>query len=174
MLGTRGSRRASSAQPSPTRVRPRRISPSCSNDPSQDYFADGVTENLTTELSRIAGTFVIARNTAFVYKGKNVNTRQIGSELGVRYVLEGSVQRDHDRVRVNAQLIDAESGSQIWAESFDKPLTDLFAVQDEIVASLGSQLGTQLAIAEGRRAERTSDPIPWIFPFKVLPRSTRD
>jgi TolB-like protein/Flp pilus assembly protein TadD len=129
-----------------------------SDDPSQGYFADGITENLTTQLSRIRDSLVIARNTAFTYKGKSLDAKEIGTELGVRYVLEGSVQRDQGRVRVNAQLIDAESGSHLWAESFDKPLTDLFSMQDEIVASLGSQLGTQLAIAEGRRVERASNP----------------
>ena len=81
-----------------------------SNDPAQDYFADGITENLTTDLSRIRNSFVIARNTAFTFKGKNVDAKEIGRELGVRYVLEGSVQRDQNRVRVNAQLIDAEIG----------------------------------------------------------------
>ena len=81
-----------------------------SNDPSQDYFADGITESLTTDLSRLSGSFVIARNTAFTFKGKNVDAREIGKELGVRYVLEGSVQREAGRVRVNVQLIDAESG----------------------------------------------------------------
>ena len=86
-----------------------------SNDPSQDYFADGITENLTTDLSRIRGSFVIARNTAFTFKGKNIDAKQIGKELGVRYVLEGSVQRDQGRVRVNAQLIDAASGAHLWA-----------------------------------------------------------
>ena len=93
-----------------------------SGDPSQDYFADGITENLTTDLSRLSGSFVIARNTAFTFKGKNVDAKEIGKELGVRYVLEGSVQRDQNQVRVNAQLIDAESGGHLWAERFDKPL----------------------------------------------------
>ena len=84
-----------------------------SNDPSQDYFADGITENLTTELSRIRNSFVIARNTAFTFKGKNIDAKEIGKELGVRYVLEGSVQRDQNRVRVNAQLIDARDPARI-------------------------------------------------------------
>ena len=97
-----------------------------SNDQSQDYFADGVTENLTTDLSRLSGAFVIARNTAFTFKGKNVDAREIGKGLGVRYVLEGSVQRDQGRMRVNVQLIDAETGNLLWADRFDKPLADLF------------------------------------------------
>ncbi len=129
-----------------------------SGDPSQDYFADGLTENLTTDLSRLSGSFVIARNTAFTFKGKNVDARVIGKELGVRYVLEGSVQRDDGRMRVNAQLIDAESGKHLWAERFDKPLADLFEMQDEIVARLANQLGTELTSAEAHRAERASNP----------------
>ena len=129
-----------------------------SNDPSQDYFADGLTENLTTDLSRLSGSFVIARNTAFTFKGKNVDAREIGKELGVRYVLEGSVQRDVDRIRVNVQLIDAGTGNHIWAERFDKPLSDLFKMQDEIVSRLANQLGAELTSAEARRAERASNP----------------
>ena len=92
-----------------------------SGDASQDYFADGITENLTTDLSRLVGSFVIARNTAFTFKGKNVDAREIGKELGVRYVLEGSVQRDQGRVRVNVQLIDAESGNHLWASDSTSP-----------------------------------------------------
>jgi adenylate cyclase len=129
-----------------------------SGDPSQDYFADGITENLTTDLSRLSGSFVIARNTAFTFKGKNADARQIGKELGVRYVLEGSVQRDQNQVRVNAQLIDAESGGHLWAERFDKPLSNLFSMQDDIVACLASQLGAELITSEARRAERTPNP----------------
>jgi TolB-like protein/class 3 adenylate cyclase len=129
-----------------------------SGDQTQDYFADGITENLTTDLSRLSGSFVIARNTAFAFKGKNADSREIGKELGVRYVLEGSVQRDQNRVRVNAQLIDAETGGHLWAERFDKPLADLFDLQDEIVASLASQLGAELITNEARRAERTPNP----------------
>jgi adenylate cyclase len=129
-----------------------------SNDPAQDYFADGITENLTTDLSRLSGSFVIARNTAFTFKGKNVDARQIGTELGVRYVLEGSVQRDTGRVRVNVQLIDAESGKHLWAERFDKPLADIFEMQDEIVSRLANQLGAELTSAEAHRAERASNP----------------
>ena len=129
-----------------------------SGDPSQDYFADGITENLTTDLSRIRDSFVIARNTAFTFKGKNADARQIGKELGVRYVLEGSVQRDQNQVRVNAQLIDAESGGHIWAERFDRPFADLFSMQDQIVASLASQLNVELMVNEARRAARMPNP----------------
>ena len=122
-------------------------------DPQQEYFVDGVTESLTTDLSRISGSFVIGRNTAFTYKGKPVDLKQIGGDLNVRYVLEGSVQRSGSRMRVNVQLIDAETGAHLWAERFDKPVADLFDMQDEIVARLASQLGTQLIAAEARRAE---------------------
>ncbi len=127
-------------------------------DPEQDYFVDGVTESLTTDLSRIAGSFVIARNTAFTYKGKPVDVKQIGRDLNVRYVLEGSVQRGSNRLRVNVQLIDAETGNHLWAERFDKPLADLFDMQDEIVSRLASQLNAELIAAEARRAQRAPDP----------------
>ena len=127
-------------------------------DPDQEYFADGVTESLTTDLSRISGSFVIARNTAFTYKGKPFDVKKIGRELNVRYVLEGSVQRGGSRMRVNVQLIDAETGNHLWAERFDKPLADLFDMQDEIVARLAGQLGTQFIAAEARRAELAPHP----------------
>jgi TolB-like protein/class 3 adenylate cyclase len=127
-------------------------------DPEQEYFIDGVTESLTTDLSRISGSFVIARNTAFTYKGKPFDVKQIGRELNVRYILEGSVQRGGSRMRVNVQLIDAETGNHLWAERFDKPVADLFDMQDEIVARLASQLGTRMVEAEARRAERSAHP----------------
>ena len=127
-------------------------------DPEQDYFVDGVTESLTTDLSRIHGSFVIARNTAFAYKGKHVDMKQIGRDLSVRYVLEGSVQRAGARMRVNVQLIDAESGNHLWAERFDKPVADLFDMQDEIVARIANALSAQLFWAEARRAERKPNP----------------
>ena len=128
------------------------------DDPEQDYFADGVTESLTTDLSRIDGSFVIARNTAFTFKGKAVNVKQIGRELNVRYALEGSVQRGSKRLRVNVQLIEAESGKHLWAERFEKPIADLFEMQDEIVARLAQALDAQLIMAEARRAERSRNP----------------
>ena len=112
-----------------------------SGDPSQDYFADGITENLTTDLSRIRNSFVIARNTAFTFKGKNIDAKEIGKELGVRYVLEGSVQRDQNRVRVNAQLIDGETGAHLWADRFEEDVADLFKLQDQVVARLANSLG---------------------------------
>src|SRR5277367_1241416 len=122
-------------------------------DPEQDYFADGVTESLTTDLSRIAGSFVIARNIAFTFKGKAIDVRQIGRELNVRYVLAGSVQRGGSRLRVNTQLIDAETGDHLWAERFDKTVADLFDMQDEIVSRLANTLNAELMAAEARRAE---------------------
>jgi TolB-like protein/class 3 adenylate cyclase len=124
----------------------------------QEPFVDGVTESLTTDLSRIRGAVVIARNTAFTYKGKPLDVKSIGRELNVRYALEGSVQRAGNRMRVNVQLIDAETGNHLWAERFDKPLTDLFDMQDEIVARLANALDAQLAAAEARRAERSPNP----------------
>jgi TolB-like protein/Tfp pilus assembly protein PilF len=127
-------------------------------DPEQEYFVDGVTESLTTDLSRISGSFVIARNTAFTYKGKPFDMKQIGRELNVRYVLEGSVQRSGSRLRVNVQLIDAETGTHLWAERFDKPVADLFDMQDEIVARLSNTLNAQLIATEARRAEQTPHP----------------
>jgi TolB-like protein/class 3 adenylate cyclase len=130
-------------------------------DPEQEYFVDGVTESLTTDLSRIAGAFVIGRSTAFTYKGKAVDLNQIGRELNVRYVLEGSVQRSGNRMRVNVQLIEAETGAHLWAERFDKLVADFFEMQDEIVARLANQLFTELNSAEARRSERA--PIPDSF-----------
>jgi TolB-like protein/Tfp pilus assembly protein PilF len=127
-------------------------------NPEQDYFADGVTESLTTDLSRISGAFVIGSHTAFTYKGKAVDLKQIGRELNVRYVLEGSIQRGGGRIRVNVQLIEAETGAHLWAERFDKPIADLFEMQDEIVARLASRLQAELIDAEARRAEKAPSP----------------
>jgi TolB-like protein/class 3 adenylate cyclase/Flp pilus assembly protein TadD len=127
-------------------------------DPEHEHFVDGVTESLTTDLSRIRHAVVIGRNTAFTYKGKHVALKQIGRELNVRYVLEGSVQRGGNRVRVNVQLFDAETGNHLWAERFDKPLADLFDMQDEIVARLAGSLSAQLVAAEARRAEQAPKP----------------
>jgi TolB-like protein/class 3 adenylate cyclase len=127
-------------------------------DPEQEYFVDGVTESLTTDLSRISGAFVIARNTAFTFKGKPVDVKKLGRELNVRYVLEGSVQRGANRLRVNVQLIGAETGNQLWAERFDKPVADLFDMQDEIVSRLANALDAELTAAEARRAEHSVHP----------------
>ena len=127
-------------------------------DHKEEYFVDGIAESLTTDLSRISGAFVIARNTAFAYKGKSSNLRQIGRDLNVRYALVGSVQLGGNRLRVNVQLIDAKSGAHLWAERFDQALADLFKMQDEIVARLAGQLDARLVEAEAHRAERSPDP----------------
>ncbi len=127
-------------------------------DPSHEHFVDGVTESLTTDLSRIRSAVVIARNTAFTYKGKPFNVKTIGRELNIRYILEGSVQRGGNRMRVNVQLVDAETGSHLWAERFDKPLTDLFDMQDEIVGRLANALSAQLVAVQARRAEQAPNP----------------
>jgi TolB-like protein/class 3 adenylate cyclase len=119
-----------------------------SDDRGQQYFADGITEDLTTDLSRLTGMLVISRNTAITYRNKLVDTRQIGRELCVRYVLEGSVRRADNRVRVNAQLIDADSDAHLWAERFDGHATDLFALQDEITSRIAVALDLELVAAE--------------------------
>jgi TolB-like protein len=124
----------------------------------QDYFAEGITESLTTDLSRIDGTFVIACNTALTFKGKAIDVRQLGRELNVNYVLEGSVQRGASWLRVNVQLINAETRAHLWADRFDKPMTDLLEMQDEIVARLANALDAQLIEAEARRAEQSPHP----------------
>ena len=127
-------------------------------DPEQDYFVDGVTESLTTDLSRISCSFVIGRHTAFAYKHKAVDLRQIGRELNVRYVLEGAVQRGGDRLRVSVQLVNAETGAHLWTDRFDQPAANLFDMQDEIVSRLANTLNTELIEAEARRAERLPRP----------------
>src|SRR5271170_7174801 len=129
-----------------------------SGDPAQDYFADGVTENLTTDLSRIRGSFVIARNTAFTFKGKAIDAKEIGKALDVRYILEGSVQRDQNRVRVNAQLLDAETGAHLWADRFEEDVADLFKLQDQVVARLANSLGYELVKAEAEKSARSKNP----------------
>jgi adenylate cyclase len=130
-----------------------------SGDPSQDYFADGITEDLTSDLSRLAGSFVISRNTAFTFKGKAADARQIGRELGVRYVLEGSVRRMGGTVRVNAQLIDAGTGAHLWVEQMDVDQHTLATLQDNfgIANRLARMLSVELVNVEGRRAPR-ADP----------------
>jgi TolB-like protein/class 3 adenylate cyclase len=157
-----GSQRA--PHPASSDVEPPRLSivvlpfANIGGDTEQDYFVDGVTESLTTDLSRIRGSFVIARNTAFTFRGKAFDVTKIGRELNVRYALEGSVQRSGNRMRVNAQLIDAQSGNHIWAERFERPMTDLFEMQDEIVARIANTLNAQLVAVEARRAEGAPAP----------------
>jgi TolB-like protein len=118
------------------------------DDPDQEYFADGITDDLTTDLSRVAGSFVIARGTASTYKGKAADARQIGRELGVRYVLEGSIRRSGSQARVNAQLVDAETGAHLWAERFDRDTGDLFGLQNEITGRIARSLEIELSIAQ--------------------------
>jgi TolB-like protein/class 3 adenylate cyclase/Flp pilus assembly protein TadD len=127
-------------------------------DLEHEMFVDGVTESLTTDLSRINNAIVVSRNTAFTYKGKPVEAKQIGRDLNVRYVLEGSIQRGGSRMRINVQLIDAITGNHLWADRFDKPMADLFDMQDEIVSQLANQLRPELLAAEAKRAETVADP----------------
>jgi len=134
-----------------------------SSDPEQQYFADGITEDLTTDLSRIEGSFVISRNTAFTYRGKPVDTKQIGRELGVRYVLEGSVRRSGNQVRVTAQLIDAETDTHLWAERFDRDTGDLFALQNEITSRIAVALNIELVGAEAARPTEHPDALDYIL-----------
>jgi len=137
----------------------------------QKYFVDGVTESLTTDLSRVSGAFVIARNTAFTFNGKAIDVKKLGRELNVRYVLEGSVQRGGNRLRVNVQLIDAETGNQTLGRAFDKPVADLFDIQDEIISRLANALDVELIAAEARRAERLPHPDSWTLVFQGSSRS---
>jgi len=160
---------ASSATTSPSPAAAPRLSivvlpfTNLSNDAEQQYFADGITEDLTTDLSRISGMVVISRNTAFTYQGKRVDTKQIGRELTVRYVLEGSVRRSRNQVRVNAQLIDAESDAHLWAERFDGDATDLFALQDEITSRIAVALDLELIAAEATRPAEHPDALDYIL-----------
>jgi TolB-like protein len=134
-----------------------------SDDREQQYFVDGITEDLTTDLSRIADMFVISRNTAFTYRNKLVDTKQIGRELGVRYVLEGSVRRSENQVRVNTQLIDAETNAHLWAERFDRDIGDLFALQDEITSRIAIELSLELVGAEAARQVDHPDVLDYIL-----------
>jgi adenylate cyclase len=129
-----------------------------SEDPKQDYFSNGITEVLTSDLSRISSLFVIARNTAFTYKGKAANVQEIGKELGVRYVLEGSMQRAGEQVRIVAQLVDTTTGGHLWSQRYDRPFTDIFALQDEIVQKIVTTLKLQLSLQEqGHIVRKTTD-----------------
>jgi adenylate cyclase len=130
--------------------------PNLSNDPEQQYFADGITEDLTTDLSCLPGMLVISRNTAFTYRNKSIDTKQIGLELGVRYLLEGSVRRSGNQIRINAQLIDAETDTHLWAERFNGDTSDLFALQDEITSRIAVTLSIELVRVEAARP--TQDP----------------
>jgi len=134
-----------------------------SDDREQQYFADGITEDLTTDLSRISGMMVISRNTAFTYQGERIDTKQIGRGLNVRYLLEGSVRRSGNRVRVNAQLIDADTDVHLWAERFDGDTSDLFALQDEVTSRIANALGVELVRAEAARPTQNPDALDYIF-----------
>ena len=125
-----------------------------SGDPEQGYFADGITEDIITDLSKVSGLFVIARNSSFAYKGKSPDVRQVSRELGVRYVLEGSVRRAASRIRINAQMIDGATGGHLWAERYDRDLSDIFAVQDEVTRTIVGALKVKLT--EGEEARRES------------------
>jgi len=147
-----------------------------SNDPEQGYFADGITEDLTTDLSRLPNMFVISRNTAFTYRNKPVDTKRIGRELGVHYVLEGSVRRSSSQVRVNAQLIDTETDAHLWADRFDGDTSDLFALQNEITSRIAVALNLELVAAEAARPTGHPDALDYILrgraAFRSLPRMT--
>ena len=154
-----------------------------SGDSGQDYFADAVTDSLTTDLSRIQGSFVIARNTAFTYKGKSKDARQIGRELGVRFALEGSVQRAGDQVRVNAQLIDTETGGHVWSDRFDRPRSNYLELQDDITGRIARMLGLEMVVLAARSIELehqtnpTASDLPlqgWAAVYKPTTPETRE
>ena len=130
-----------------------------SGDAEQEYFADGISEDIITALSKLSQLFVIARNSSFTFKGKNVHIGEVGKSLGVRYVLEGSVRKSGGRVRITAQLIDATTGGHLWAERFDRDLTDIFAVQDDVTTHIVSALALNLNAGDRQRiaAEHTDN-----------------
>ncbi len=132
-------------------------------DAEQEYFSDGISEDIITALSKLRWFFVIARNSSFIYKGKAVHLKQVADELGVRYVLEGSVRKGGDRVRITAQLNDVATGSHIWAERYDRELADVFAVQDEITEAIVAAIEPQLYAAENFRAQRKPQNRPGIW-----------
>jgi TolB-like protein/DNA-binding winged helix-turn-helix (wHTH) protein len=139
-----------------------------SDDRDQQYFADGITEDLTTDLSRLADMLVISRNTAFTYRNRPVDTKQIGRELGVRYLLEGSVQRSDNEVRISVRLIDAATDTHLWAERFDHGIADLFALQNEITGRIGNTLNLELMAAEAARPTVHPDALDYIFRGRTL------
>jgi adenylate cyclase len=146
-----------------------------SGDPEQDYFSDGITEDLITDLSQISGLFVIARNSSFTYKGVPVKVQQVGRELGVRYVLEGSVRRSGTRIRVNAQLVDAQTGHHLWAERYDRELTEVFALQDEVTQKIVAALAIKLTRNEQDRLSRAAkvDPEAYDLVLRGIDRLVR-
>lgn len=146
-----------------------------SDDPGQEYFSDGITEDMITGLSRQPWFFVIARNSSFSYKGKAVDVRDAGTQLGVRYILEGSVRKANDRVRVTAQLIDATSGNHMWADRYDRDLADIFELQDEITNKVIGSVGPQILVAEAARVRRkpTHNIDAWDLVMQALPHMWR-
>jgi adenylate cyclase len=150
-----------------------------SGDAEQEYFSDGISEDLITDLSKISGLFIIARNSTFAYKGRSVKVQEIGRDLGVRFVLEGSIRKAGNRVRITAQLIDAGSGGHLWAERFDRELTDIFATQDEVVQKIVAALAVKLTEGEARRLQRRSTANveayeTWLRARETLSGSTRE
>jgi adenylate cyclase len=150
-----------------------------SGDAEQEYFSDGITEDLITDLSKISGLFIIARNSSFAYKRRSVKVQEIGRDLGVRFVLEGSIRKVGNRVRITAQLIDAGSGGHLWAERFDRELTDIFATQDEVVEKIVAALAVNLTQGEAQRLRRRGTASveayeTWLRGRELLSRSTRE
>jgi adenylate cyclase len=150
-----------------------------SGDPEQEYFSDGMTEDLITDLSKVSGLFVIARNSSFGYKGRSVKVQEIGRDLGVRFVLEGSVRKAGSRVRITAQLIDTGSGGHLWAERFDRDLTDIFSTQDEVVEKIVGTLAVTLTQGEEQRLRRRGTGNveayeSWLRARELLTRGTRE
>jgi adenylate cyclase len=150
-----------------------------SGDAEQEYFSDGITEDLITDLSKVSGLFVIARNSSFAYKGKSVKVQEIGRDLGVRFVLEGSIRKAGNRARITAQLVDAGDGGHLWAERFDRELTDIFATQDEVVQKIVGALAVKLTPGEERRLrQRGTNNVEaydfWWRARELLGRGTRD
>ncbi|MCA1493456.1 adenylate/guanylate cyclase domain-containing protein [Sinorhizobium alkalisoli] len=141
-----------------------------SGDPEQGYFADGITEDIITDLSKVSGLFVIARNSSFAYKGKSPDIRKVSRELGVRYVLEGSVRRAADRIRINAQMIDGTTGGHLWAERYDRGLEDIFAVQDEVTRTIVEALRVKLTPSEEERRESRGKVDPEAYDLLVRSR----
>jgi len=139
-----------------------------SDDREQQFFADGITEDLTTDLSRLVGYSIISRNTAFTYRNRPADTKQIGRELGVRYVLEGSVQRSGNRVRVSAQLIDAETDTHLWADRLDRDVGDLFVLQNEITSQIAVALHVELVRAEATRPTVQPDALDYVLRARVF------
>lgn len=143
-----------------------------SGDPEQGYFADGITEDIITDLSKVSGLFVIARNSSFAYKGQAPDIRKVSRELGVRYILEGSVRRAANRIRINAQMIDGTTGGHLWAERYDRGIEDIFAVQDEVTRTIVSALKVKLTPSEETRRESRGKVDPEAYDLLVRSRET--